>query len=411
MGGEEVMPIYYYRARDPTGTILSGRESASSATEAAHRLRQRGLWVIELREDRDVANDTSSATTQWHAWLYEAFNPFRPKARHLAIFFRNLATMFAAGMTPHESLRSLATSAGHPRLRHIAQEGAMRSAGGERLSQVLQSHPEIFPPFVVNLVAVGEESGRVDNTLKLLAEYYEREHEHTLELRRETFYPLLLGAVLILFLAGLRPLIAFIQGSISGLVFLIALIRNALPYVLLILLCYFAYRALITFPPIRYGLDTIINAIPGIAGIRRRIMEARFIRALSLLYSAGVGPSRALVMAGEASGSEMLAEYCRRSSAQVSHGQALSEVLSQSARKMPVPLFQPTTIQMLITAEKTGMLDELLPRLAQQYEQEAQVALRQRAILMGVILLLIAGILIGMQVISFYAGYATAYGL
>lgn len=405
------MPIYYYRARDSTGTILSGRESAPSVTEAHRRLRQRGLWVIELKEDRGAANDASSPAVHWHAWLYEAFNPFRPKARHLAVFFRNLATMFAAGMTPHESLRSLATSAGHPRLRRIAQEGAMSAAGGEGLSQLLQRHPEVFPTFVANLIAVGEESGRLDSTLELLAEYYEREHEHALELRRETFYPLLLGAVLILFLSGLQPLIAFILGRVSGFQFLVTVIRNAFSYVLLILLCYFAYRALITFPPVRHAIDTIINAIPGIAGIRRRLVEARFIRALSLLYSAGVGPSRALVMAGEASGSEMLAEYCRRASAEVSHGQPLSEVLGQSAGKMPVPLFQPTTIQMLTTAEATGTLDELLPRLAQQYEQEAHVALRQRAILIGVALLLIMGILIGMQIISFYLGYAAAYGL
>ncbi|MFA6424281.1 MAG: type II secretion system F family protein [Candidatus Magasanikbacteria bacterium] len=52
---------------------------------------------------------------------------------------------------------------------------------GENLSKILATFPEIFPPMVTEMIMVGEESGKMDDMLKELAEYYGNEVDATMK--------------------------------------------------------------------------------------------------------------------------------------------------------------------------------------------------------------------------------------
>ncbi|MCS7254523.1 MAG: type II secretion system F family protein [Armatimonadota bacterium] len=391
------MPVFSYRARDKEGRLHFGVELAPSKEEAANRLIERGLWVIEVKEHRE------HPMKQLGAWAYETFNLFRPRAKHYAVFFRSLSSALSAGMTAHEALHMLSSYAPHGALRKMASEGKLLASSKIALSQVFMRHPHLFPKLVISIIQVGEESGRLDAALNLLADYYERDHEHSLELKRETFYPIMLGVFVIVYLCGLQPLIGWLTGKMSFLEFTLTLLKGLAKYALIIAACYFIIRGLLSLPLFRLLVDALILSLPLIGGVRRRLVEARFLRALAMLQASGVDAARSISLAGEASGSRVLEVCCNKAASMVREGKRLSESLTIASKHLIA--IQPTTLQMLSTAEMTGSLDDLLPRLANQYEQEAFTGLRQRAVAIGVLLLLIAAIIIGAQVISFYAGY------
>lgn len=397
------MPAFRYKARGMNGKLRFGVELASSREEALKMLREKGLLVIELNEQKE--HPMASVIS----WANEAFNIFRPRANHYAIFFRSLSSALSAGMTSYEALNMLSNSAPHRSLRRVAMEGKQSAVHGASLSDLFRRHKHIFPQFVLSLVEVGEESGRLDHVFALLADYYEREHEHSLELKRETFYPKLLFAFLLLYVCGVPLLISWLTGKVPTGEFVWSFVKGVSRYVLIIALCYFAIRGLISLPQVRLIAEAVFSFSPLVGSIRRRVVEARFLRALALLQSAGVDAGRSLELAGKASGSKLLEASCMRASKLVREGKRMSEALAVSLKGNVA--IQPTTMQMLSTAETTGRFDELLQSLANRYEQEAFVGLRQCAITIGVLMFLVAAVVIGATVISFYISYYKALGL
>lgn len=391
------MPTFSYRARDKDGRLHFGYELASSREEAVSRLAEKGLWVIEVRERKE------HPMKHIGAWAYRTFNIFQPSAKHYAVFFRSLSSALSAGMTLHEAFHMLSSSAPHRALRRVAEEGKLLARSKVALSQVLSQCPHLFPKLVVSMIQVGEESGRLDSVFELLAEHYEREHERSLELKRETFYPMMLFAFLIIYLCGLQPLIGLLTGKMSSLEFLLTLAIELAKYALIIAACYFLIRGLLSLPQLHTIADAVILSLPLIGGVKRRLVEARFLRALAMLQASGVDAARSISLAGEASGSRVFEAVCNRAASMVRDGKRMSEALTLASRHLIT--VQPITLQMMSTAETTGSLDDLLPRLANQYEQEAITALRQRAVAIGVIMLLCVAIIIGAQVVGFYMSH------
>jgi len=391
------MPIFSYRARDKDGRLHFGFELAPSREEAVSKLMEKGLRVIEVKEHRE------HPMKQFSAWAYRTFNIFQPSAKHYAIFFRSLSSALSAGMTVYEAFDMLSSSAPHGALRKAAANVKLLARSNFALSQALARHPHLFPGFIVSMIQIGEESGRLDSVLDLLANYYEREHEHSLELKRETFYPIMLCAFLIVYLCGLQPLIGWLTGKMSAFEFALAFLKGLVGYALIIAACYFIIRGLLSLPQLQLIADSILLSFPLVGGVRRRLVEARFLRALAMLQASGVDAARSISLAGEASGSKIFEALCSRAASMVRGGKRMSEALAFASRRLFT--IQPTTLQMMSTAEITGSLDDLLPRLADRYEQEAFTAMRQRAIAIGVIMFLGIAIIIGAKVIGFYMSY------
>jgi type IV pilus assembly protein PilC len=96
------------------------------------------------------------------------------KKATIARFARTLATMFAAGVPLVESLDSVAGAAGN----RVYYEGTLRIKAEVSTGTQLQSAMNatgLFPNMVVQMVAIGEESGELDKMLSKVADFYEAE--------------------------------------------------------------------------------------------------------------------------------------------------------------------------------------------------------------------------------------------
>ena len=87
------------------------------------------------------------------------------------------------------------------------------------MSQTLSKHPRVFPPLVTSMIAIGEETGAVDNMLEKISDFYEREVDEAVDGLTAALEPALivfLGVVVGFIVAGMfLPMFAII-GQLSG---------------------------------------------------------------------------------------------------------------------------------------------------------------------------------------------------
>jgi type IV pilus assembly protein PilC len=112
----------------------------------------------------------------------------------IARFARTLSTMFAAGVPLVEAMQSVAGATGNI----VYEEGTMRMkdevATGQRLQRAMEN-TGLFPNMVVQMIAVGEESGSLDTMSGKVAEFYEAEVDNAVDGMASLMEPLIMAVL------------------------------------------------------------------------------------------------------------------------------------------------------------------------------------------------------------------------
>jgi type IV pilus assembly protein PilC len=110
----------------------------------------------------------------------------------LTRFARNLGTMMQSGVPILQSLDIVAETTGNVVLERATRAVQESVRTGESLAQPLTQHP-VFPPMVVQMMAVGEDTGALDTMLHKIAEFYDQEVEATTESLTALIEPLMIA--------------------------------------------------------------------------------------------------------------------------------------------------------------------------------------------------------------------------
>src|ERR1700728_4284374 len=112
----------------------------------------------------------------------------------IARFARTLSTMFAAGVPLVEAMQSVAGATGNI----VFEEGTMRMkdevATGQRLQRAMEN-TGLFPNMVVQMIAVGEESGSLDTMSGKVAEFYEAEVDNAVDSMASLMEPMIMAVL------------------------------------------------------------------------------------------------------------------------------------------------------------------------------------------------------------------------
>ena len=119
---------------------------------------------------------------------------FGPLFQKIALtrFARNLGTMMQSGVPILQSLDIVAETTGNIVLERATRAVQESVRQGESLAKPLLDHP-VFPPMVVQMMAVGEETGALDTMLHKIAEFYDQEVESTTESLTALIEPLMIA--------------------------------------------------------------------------------------------------------------------------------------------------------------------------------------------------------------------------
>ena len=119
-------------------------------------------------------------------------NLFRKIA--LARFARNLGTMLKSGVPILQSLEIVSETSGNVVLARAVRDVQQSVRSGNALTAPLAQH-SVFPPMVVQMMAVGEDTGALDTMLEKIAEFYDQEVESTTESLTALIEPLMIASL------------------------------------------------------------------------------------------------------------------------------------------------------------------------------------------------------------------------
>ena len=125
--------------------------------------------------------------------IFLAMPVFGPVVRKSAIakFSRTLETLLASGVAIIEALNITAKSAGNMVIQTTVQRMAERIAGGQTISEPLRESG-VFPPMVVQMIAVGEQTGEVDGMLRKVADFYDDEVDAAVQSMTSVIEPIMI---------------------------------------------------------------------------------------------------------------------------------------------------------------------------------------------------------------------------
>ena len=292
-----------------------------------------------------------------------------------AEFYHQLGALTGAGLGLIRGLEQLKR---HPPARSYREPiGRLLEelAHGFTLTESARRLGRWLPAFDVALLQAGEQSGRLEACLRLLADYYRDRARLARQLMADLAYPVILFHVAIL-------IFPFAQFFTSG--NLLAYLRQTFGVLLLIYL----FTALMI-----YATQS-----------RHYLALSRLAAALEALLSAGVSVIEAWELAATASGSPALRRTVLAWKPRVTGGQTPAEAVSAS-RKFP-ELFA----NQYSTGEVSGTLDETLRRLHRYYQEEGSRKLHAVAQWTPRAIYFFVALLIAWRVVGFWLGYFKQIG-
>ncbi len=366
------MATFSYQGRDSSGALVKGTVEANSADGVVNQLVNGGVTPIEISEKKDTASFAMPALLQRRVTLDE-----------LIMFCRQMYSLTRAGVVLNKAIRGLSSSVPNPVLREVLADVENTLNSGVSLSVSLGKHRSVFDDLFINIIQVGENSGRLDLAFKQMAQYLELEKDTrrrvTSAIRYPMFVMIAISVALVVLNIWVIPVFADMFQKFNSelplptriLIGTSDFFVNDWEWLLIgMALLFGSVSYYINTDEGRLNWDKRKLGIPLIGSILERSMLARFSRSFSLMLKSGVPLIQALSLCSDAVGNTYLGEKVRNMRESIQRGESLLRTASASG------MFTPLVLQMIQVGEETGRVDELLEEVAQFYEEEVDYDLK-----------------------------------
>ena len=317
------------------------------------------------------------------------------------IFCRQLYSLTKAGVPLLRAVRGLGQSASHPLMRETLDAVVIELTNGKSLSASMKEHPRVFSELFVSMISVGENTGRLDETLLQLAQYFEQEMETRRRIKSAMRYPtfVLVAITLAMSVLNIKVIPQFASMfSRFGVELplptriLIATSNFFVHYWPLMLgaviVSWIALKAWRQTPAGGEKWDKFRLKVPIVGDIVNRAQLSRFSRTFSLMIRAGVPLNQAIQMSAESLGNNYLENRLIEMKNGIESGSSIAAMARQSG------VFTPLVLQMIAVGEETGQVDDLLLEVSDFYDREVDYDLKTLTARIEPILLFIVAIMV-----------------
>lgn len=393
------MPIYSFQGRrETTGEVVSGvREAASHATLGQDLLTE-GVLLTRFQEQKQ----NLPGTTIWSS-LFS-----RVPVLERVLFARYFALMLRAGLDVKQALTALSQQTRSKPFKSALESVEQSIDRGSTLADSMAAFPQAFPTIFVSFVRVGETTGRLQESLAVLAIQLQKEYDLRRAVRGGLMYPaVILTALVAVAFAMLVFVIPKLADVFEGFNVELPLPTRILlaagdffaDYWYLVILLMIAGVAgswgLLRLKSVREALQHALLFTPIISTIVAQVNLARFTRNLSSLLKSGVSFVEALDILGTNTPHASYAKVFSGAKEHVKQGKLLSDFLSGFKR-----LFPPLVVNVIKVGEETGALDEVLQEIAMFYESEVDQMMKNLTSIMEPILMIAIGLAVGGLAVS-----------
>lgn len=396
------MPVFSYKSTDPSGKVVTGSLEASNEREVVRHLHEMGNIPIRISEGRNV---NENLLNRFNVGLTRLLS--RVSTREVLMFTQDLAALLSAGLPLDRALSVLIDVAEKERFKEIISEILKSVQGGSYLSDALAKYPRAFSDFYVSMIRAGEAGGVLEKVLERLGESLETAQDLTDYIKSALVYPIFLllvaGMSIIVLMTFVIPKFSMLFSDMGGAIpwstkILLALSEALRGYwwamILVILALYAAFLRYLKTPYGRLTVDKFKISAPLIGTVIRQIEVARFARTLGTLTQSGVPILEALNLVRGIIGNKIVAGFMENVYERVKTGGRLSSPLSE------IGIFPPLAIQMITVGEETGRLDDMLLRVAENFEKIVKNKVKGLISMLEPAMILVMGLVVGFIVVS-----------
>jgi type IV pilus assembly protein PilC len=407
------MSTFAFRAVDLAGVPSRGEVDADSKGQVTEQLRERGLIVLDVSEKNEAFR------------LEQVFDRFRGvKARDMAIFARQFATLIDSGMPMLRSLHTMEDQTEDQRLRDAITGIRQDVEAGSALADAMERRPQIFDPMFRAMVRSGEASGRLDEALDRVAHQLEKLDALKRQIRSAMMYPafvfVLAVVILLVVVAFIVPVFAGIfqeissetPGESSQLPLLTRMTMGCskvvtgywfiwIPALVGLAVGFFQWKKTEWGRP---QWDRLKLKIPvHIGDVIQKTALARWSRTFSGTVASGVPLLQSIKITGQTSGNALIEQSMDEVYDSVRAGGTIAHPIEKN------DLYPAMVGHMLSVGEETGQLEQMLTKVADFYEAEVDAKVKALTSLLEPVMIVFVGGMVGVIVISMYLPIFSLY--
>ena len=415
------MAVFQYVLKDTSGNRKEGEIKAGTLDTAIQTLTAQDQVIITIKE-QDTSWDFLGPFLDEINLSFERLKNRIPLT-NLVFFTRQLATMFAAGLTIERSVQGLAADEKHPRLKKVLNKVVQNVRQGLNLSAAFQRHPGVFNNLYIAMIKAGEVSGNLDEILDHLATYLENIDDTRRKVRSAMTYPIfmlvfmatMISAMFIWIIPKFTDVYSQLGSKLpkatQTLVALSEWVSSNFGSIL-----FFSFIFIVSIWMISktrkggFFVDSLILKLPVFGSLNKQAILNKFCKTFGILVGAGVPVLESTLLLSKVVDNRVYEEATLDASKDIREGYNISTALRRTE------VFPSIMLQLTSTGEETGELGDLLDRAADYYYKQVNVLVDRMTTLIEPLLILAVGVVIAIMVIVtylpvFYLGAALQSGL
>ncbi len=327
-------------------------------------------------------------------------------APEISTFLSQTALLIQAGITPFSAMEILLSDIKASEGQLLIEQIIATCKEGEPFYEALH-RTDAFPEYCINLIKLGEQSGNLDACLLSLADYYEKEENIRESIKSAITYPLIMIIMmfLVIFVLMTKVLPIFNQvfaelGSemtgIAGSLLKLGESLNrysGIGVFILVLLFILVYGSL-NFPTMKDKALKLMVWFPATKGFMQKFACQRFASGMAMTLSSGIDTFASLDMVAELVGNADMEKKIRQCKEDLKQGDTLSDALVNSG------IFSNLQSRMVTVGYKSGNIDVVLRKIADQYEKETDKKLQSIIAVLEPTLVIILSVIVGLILLS-----------
>ena len=389
------MPKFQFKAINISGKIMEGIYEAQNKQAVIELIRQKSYYHLEVKEileRKDVKE-------------LEMFSKI--KIKDISVYCRQFASILRAGMPLIKCLHMLTEQTENKSLKAITNNVRDEVQKGSSLSQAMSAHTKKIPPILVNMIAAGEASGTLDNSLEVMAEHFEKEHKTKAKVKNAMRYPIIVSVVAVIVVVVMLIFViptfkSIFDGAGESLPLPTKILvgmseylqHNGVAILAVVVILFIIFKMYVSGEKGRLAYDKFRFRIPVLGKFLTKSIAARYARTMSTLLTTGVSITETLEITGRVMDNAYVAGSITEIIEQVKQGRGLY-VPMKSSGIYPVMLEN-----MVMMGEESGTLDNMLTRAADFYEDEVDRAAQALTSMIEPLIIIVLGSIIAFIVIS-----------
>lgn len=415
------MPTFQYEAVNAAGKEQKGVIEAPDRGDAQSQLKAQGYFPTLVEEAKikgrqKKASKSPGKSKKKGGGFTISFGKIGLKK--MTTFTRQLSTLQDAGLPLLRSVQILESQQRPGKLKSILADVAEDVESGSSLSDSFAKHPKAFDRLYSKMVAAGEVGGVLDIILQRLADFMEKGERLRRRIKGALIYPAVVISIAVLIVTGImyfvipkfQEIFNDFDVELPGLtIWLVNASKwvaggssedQAVPGAVWILLSPFLlfglYKLIRVTGPGKAATDIIFARIPVIGPLIRKTAIARFTRTLGTLISAGVPILEAILITRDTSGNYIYERALTSVHDSIRDGETFAGPLRESK------VCDPIVVNMIDVGEETGDLDIMLMKIADNYDEEVDVAVAALLSLLEPFMVVILGGIVGTIVLALF---------